>query len=78
MCPGCAGPANHAESRVAVQVAKEGIRDFDLYLWGHWWCCEDCWNAMIHAGVKDVYLLEGSDVLFNPNKVGNIIGRQFK
>ncbi len=78
MCPGCAGSENHAEYRVAQEMIQKGIRDFDLYLWGHWWCCKPCWDKMIEAGVKDVYLLENSEILFNPEKPGNIIGRQFK
>lgn len=50
----------------------------DLYLWGHWWFCEPCWNAMIEAGIRDVYLLENSEVLFNKAHPENIIGRQFE
>jgi len=36
----------------------------DLYLYGHWWCCQDCWGAMDAAGIANVYLLEGSDKIF--------------
>jgi deoxycytidylate deaminase len=80
LCPGCASPNQHAESR-AVRDALAHTSDThgaDLYLWGHWWCCEVCWRAMITAGIRDVYLLEGSEVLFDKNDPGNIIGRQFE
>lgn len=66
ICPGCASPRQHAEGR-AVRDAlqhKKDINGADLYLYGHWWCCKICWDAMIDAGIKDVYLLEGADLLW--------------
>lgn len=61
LCEGCS-PHNHAEQK-AIK-AFEGynryndlkIKGCDLYLWGHWWCCESCWDSMIAAGIRDVYL----------------------
>lgn len=61
----------HAEAMV-VQMAKEGGMDTegaDVYLYGHWWCCEPCWNVMIGAGVRDVYLLENAHVEFDRDRV---------
>ena len=58
LCPGCASSKYHAES-LAVEKAKKlgvNISGCDLYLWGHWWCCRQCWDRMIEAGIKDVYL----------------------
>jgi dCMP deaminase len=66
LCEGC-HPKNHSEPR-AIQNAKDAGKDTkgaNLYLWGHWWCCEPCWNAMISAGIANVYLQEGSEVEFN-------------
>jgi deoxycytidylate deaminase len=66
LCPGCASYKNHAE-RLAIRKAIEDgydVRGADLYLYGHWWCCKDCWDIMINSGIKDVYLLKGSDKLF--------------
>ncbi len=77
-CPGCAAPKMHAETRVSIQVIKKNLKNFDLYLYGHWWCCKDCWDAMIKAGVKDVYLLEGSEIFFNRDQSNNILHTQFK
>ena len=78
LCDGC-GYEFHSEARAIADanLAGHDTRDADLYLWGHWWCCEPCWNAMIEAGIKDVYLLENSEVLFNKNHPDNIVGRQF-
>ncbi len=58
LCPGCASSKYHAES-LAVGKAKNmgvSISGCDLYLWGHWWCCKPCWDKMISAGLKNVYL----------------------
>ena len=78
LCEGC-HPKNHAEPK-AIKNAKElghNTNDADVYLWGHWWCCEPCWKSMIEAGIKNVYLLENSAVLFNKENPDNIIGKQF-
>lgn len=79
LCEGC-HPKNHGESRAIKNAKDEGqdIKGADLYLWGHWWCCEPCWNAMIAAGIKNVYLLENSEILFNKKDPNNIIRHQFE
>jgi deoxycytidylate deaminase len=79
LCEGC-HPKNHSEQSVIREAKNLGLQTFgaDIYLWGHWWCCESCWNVMIQSGIKDVYLLEGSEVLFDRNHPENIIGRQFE
>lgn len=58
----------HAEAMAIKDTIKNGLnpQGADLYLYGHWWCCQGCWEVMISAGIKDVYLLEGSENLFNP------------
>jgi len=78
LCKGCS-PEFHSEpSAVRDAISKEKeTKDADLYLWGHWWCCKDCWDAMNSAGIKDVYLLENSEILFNKKDPNNIIGHQF-
>lgn len=80
LCLGCASSKNHAETLVVRNAKKKGVdtKGADLYLWGHWWCCEPCWRAMIEGDIKDVYLLEGSEKFFNPKSPENIIGRQFQ
>lgn len=78
LCEGC-HPKNHAEPRAIADAKKNGhdTERADLYLWGHWWACEPCWKAMIAAGIKNFYLMEGSEKLFNKNSPDNILGKQF-
>lgn len=67
LCEGC-HPKNHSE-QTAIRNAQENniaTEGADLYLWGHWWCCKPCWDAMIDAGINQVYLMEGSEVSFSP------------
>lgn len=76
LCEGCS-PKNHAEPKALEDVRANGLdsRGADIYLWGHWWCCEPCWKAMMSGGIRDVYLLENSEVLFNKTNPDNILGR---
>jgi deoxycytidylate deaminase len=79
LCPACSNSKTHAEAQ-AILDARRNRKDTsgaDLYIWGHWWCCKPCWDAMIKAGVKNVYLLEGSEKLFNSQSLGNVLGKQF-
>jgi len=64
-------PEGHAEA-MAVKVAKDNgidIEGADIYLYGHWWCCQLCWDVMIEAGIKNVYLLENANVEFSRENV---------
>lgn len=75
LCEGC-HPKNHSESRAIQDATRNGhdTNGADLYLWGHWWCCEPCWAAIQKAGIQNVYLLEGSERLFNREDPDNILG----
>lgn len=68
LCPGCATNKEHGESRaIDDAISKVGadiVKGADLYLYGHWWCCKECWDRIIEAGINDVYLLEKSEELF--------------
>ncbi|MBI4133149.1 hypothetical protein HY478_00895 [Candidatus Uhrbacteria bacterium] len=66
LCPGCARPQNHSEPLALKNARSHGhdTKDADLYLYGHWWCCEPCWRAITEAGVRNVYLVEGATELF--------------
>lgn len=77
LCEGC-HPRNHAELRAIEDALANGhiTNGAVLYLWGHWWCCEACWEAMTKAGVFQVCLLEGSEILFNREAPGNVVGDQ--
>ena len=69
LCEGCS-PKNHSEPKAlaAARVADLDTRGADLYLWGHWWCCRPCWDAMIDAEIQNVYLVDGSERLFNTKR----------
>ena len=66
LCPGCASPRSHSEPRAINDARRQGhdTEGADLYLWGHWWCCEPCWRAIIGAGIARVCLMEGSEETF--------------
>jgi tRNA(Arg) A34 adenosine deaminase TadA len=77
LCPGCAQFKDHGEQQAVRDARKNqgNIEGADLYLWGHWWCCKPCWDAMLAAGIEHVYLLDESDVLFDRNNPNNRIGK---
>lgn len=64
-CYGCS-PKFHAEQSALRDTKKNGHSSTgaDLYLWGHWWCCESCWEKMIDAGIARVFLVEGAEKRF--------------
>ncbi|SRR6266511_3305490 len=78
LCEGC-HPKNHSEPRAAADALKRmtSLEGAVIYLWGHWWCCESCWNTLLQNGISIVYLMEGSEKLFNKSYPGNIVGQQF-
>jgi len=65
LCPGCQ-PRHHAEPSALKAVQRDGIEvsGADMYLWGHWWCCQACWEKMIKAGINQVYLVEDAQQKF--------------
>jgi deoxycytidylate deaminase len=69
MCRGCATAKNHAETSIVTNMEKQGrlaeLGGADIYLSGHWWCCKPCWNNMIRAGIRNVYLMEGAKQKFD-------------
>lgn len=79
LCEGC-HPKNHSEPSAIRDALAHGnnTEGADLYLWGHWWCCKPCWDAMIRAGINRVFLLKNSGVLFNKKHPNNVVGKQFE
>ena len=84
LCEGC-DPRHHAEPRAIAnarltrsvpvngEVYSEGASS--AYLWGHWWCCESCWQVMIDAGIKKVYLVKGANVHFSKVRNNSVNAR---
>ncbi len=57
----------HSE-RMVIQVAKEqgiDVSGCDAYMYGHWWCCEPCWDVMIENGIRDVYVVDDAHERFH-------------
>jgi len=70
LCPGCANYKLHSESR-AVADAKKNNRSTvgaELYLWGHWWACQPCWDRMLEAGIKTVYVTDDAHLRFHGSR----------
>ncbi len=74
LCEGC-HPKNHCEPQTILDAEENGLETAgaDFYLYGHWWCCEPCWESLDEAGVEKVYLLEESWKLFNADYPENIL-----
>lgn len=65
----------HSEVMAVRDAKRKGYKtkDADLYLYGHWWCCQPCWDTMIEAKVKNVCLAEDAHEKFNFfSKIGKI------
>jgi deoxycytidylate deaminase len=79
-CEGC-HPKNHGEPRAIEDAIRNGYSTVgaDIYMWGHWWCCENCCaKAIRENGIKKIFLLEKSDILFNKESPNNIVGKQYE
>lgn len=66
-CKNYCDQEGHSEV-VAINNAKANgvdVTGADIYLYGHWWMCQNCWNHMIEAGINKTYLFTGSEKLFN-------------
>lgn len=60
VCPGCALFRNHAEARaIRDMVATVGhvSQPYEIYLYGHTYCCSKCEEKMLKLGIKTVYTL---------------------
>ncbi len=69
LCPGC-HPINHSEPKAVASALKAGnvTTGANLYLWGHWWCCQPCWDVLLANKINTVFLLEGSNIIFNKSR----------
>ncbi|MDP2631531.1 MAG: deaminase [Candidatus Uhrbacteria bacterium] len=61
----------HAEQMVINVAREQGIdtKGVDMYFYGHWWACKPCWDYIIDARIRDVYLVEGAYDKFQRDKV---------
>lgn len=71
-CPGC--HSDHHAERSAFLNATEDATGANLYLYGHWWICNSCWNAITEKKINHIYLLENAENLFDRNSSESVIG----
>jgi deoxycytidylate deaminase len=67
LCKNICQQTGHSEPSAINNATKNGYETngADLYLYGHWWCCQQCWDSMIAGGIKNVFLLENAHIIFN-------------
>ncbi len=69
-CKEVCNQEGHAEV-VAVRDALKktnNLKGVSLYLDGHWWICQGCWDEIIRVGIKKVYLRKDSIKLYKIKK----------
>ncbi len=65
-CPGCDG--KHGEPQAIADAHANNHTDLTgavAYMWGHYWCCSNCWQAMLDAGVTKVYVIPEAEARFS-------------
>ncbi len=52
----------HAEEQACKDFLAKKLdpTNATIYLWGHWWCCTNCWTWMQKLGLAKVHLPEGA------------------
>ena len=66
-CKEYCGQLGHAEVIAVRDGQAKGVdlRGSDVYLYGHWWACKNCWDTMLAVGISNVYVTDQSHELFN-------------
>ncbi|MBN1263012.1 MAG: hypothetical protein JW991_01520 [Candidatus Pacebacteria bacterium] len=66
LCREICGQEAHTEIAAIKDAQRQGFdtRGADLYLDGHWCCCKNCWDVMIGAGIRNVYLRKNAHFLY--------------
>ncbi|MBU1126167.1 hypothetical protein KJ758_00995 [Patescibacteria group bacterium] len=61
----------HAEAMLMKVATEQGINvhGADVYMYGHWWCCEPCWTKMIEVGVARVFVTDDAHERFSRDRV---------
>lgn len=61
LCPGCSTDF-HAEANLIRSVGNKSLLSgADVYMYGHFWCCEECWAKMKEVKIKRVFLCKDID-----------------
>lgn len=61
LCKSACGQHNHAEVDACLKAGK-GAEGADLYLIGHYYCCDDCKKIMREHGIKNIYIFDKEKV----------------
>ncbi len=66
-CIDYCGQQGHAEVMVVRDAKEKGVdlTGADVYLYGHWWACQKCWDALLAAKIGRLFVSEGSEQMFN-------------
>ncbi|MFA6250832.1 MAG: deaminase [Candidatus Shapirobacteria bacterium] len=66
LCQEICRQEGHAEIMAIKDALTHGHnpQGADLYLEGHWWCCQNCWDFMLQNGIQHVYLRSDSYQLY--------------
>ncbi len=71
-CKNICQQTGHAEANAVKEMmanySESEYQGADLYLYGHWWCCKNCWEEIEKGKIANIYLLEDSWILFNPEE----------
>ncbi len=70
-CENCR-PDRHSERLVVLGADAQNA---DVYVYGHYYFCDTCQAALKKAGVKNWYVLNDSQMLFNKKDPGCVIGK---
>lgn len=56
----------HAEKNAILAAERENydLTGADMYLFGHWWCCQSCWESILRHDFGEIYLLENAHKIF--------------
>lgn len=57
----------HAEVMAVRDARQKGIdvTGADVYLYGHWWACKNCWDTMQSVGITNVFVTDNAHDIFN-------------
>ncbi len=64
-------PPGHSEPQLVKVCQEAGIdtQGLDAYMYGHWWACQPCWQSLIDAGFRDLYVTNDAHERFTKEKV---------
>lgn len=69
LCKAFCQQKGHCETVAIYDALKGGndLRGAKLYLDGHWWICESCWEEIIRVGIGQVFLRRDALDLYKKN-----------